>query len=114
MTDGLLENIIHLEKQIQANVAAEQVRAEQWQEHELAALESSLAEARTATKERRGQILAEKKAELLCAGADIEAAAADWCQRLAKLDDAALVDVLKRHLAAVLPGGDYDHPHGQS
>ena len=39
MTDGLLENIIHLEKQIQASVSAEQVRAEQWQERELAALQ---------------------------------------------------------------------------
>ncbi len=114
MTDGLLENIIHLEKQIQANVAAEQVRAGQWQEHELAALESSLAEARAATGEQRAQVLAEEKAELLGEGADIEAAATDWCQRLAKLDDAALAEVLKRHLAGVLPGGDYDHPHGQS
>ena len=44
MADGLLENIIQLEKQIQASVAAEQVRAEQWQERELAALEKELDE----------------------------------------------------------------------
>ena len=114
MTDGLLENIIHLEKQIQAKVAAEQVRAEQWQEHELAALESSLTEARAATEEQREQVLAEEKADLLCEGANLEAAATDWCHRLAKLDDLTLGEVLKRHLADVLPGGDHDHPHGQS
>ena len=114
MTDGLLENIIHLEKQIQANVAAEQVRAGQWQERELAALESSLTEARADTEEQREQALAEKKAQLLCESADLEAAATDWCQRLATLDDATLGEVLKRHLAGVLPGGDHDHPYGQS
>ena len=65
MTDGLLENIIHLEKQIQANVAKEQVRAGQWQERELATLESSLVEARTAIEEQRKQALIKKKAQLL-------------------------------------------------
>jgi len=114
MTDGLLENIIHLEKQIQADMAAEQARAGQWQTQELADLESSLTEARTATEGQREQVLVEKKTELLCEGANLEAATTDWCQRLATLDDATLVEVLKRHLAGVLPGGDHDHPHGQS
>lgn len=113
MTDGLLENIIQLEKQIQANVATEQARAEQWQERELAALENSLVAARSATEERRKKALREKKAELLREGASLEAAAKDWCQRLEKLQDTILEDVLKRHLAGVLPGGDHDHPHGQ-
>ena len=113
MTDGLLEEIIALEKQIQAGVSAEQLRAEQWRERELAALESSLVEARTATEEWRQRTLAEKKAELMREGADLEAAAKAWCRSLEKLDDAVLRDVLKRHLADVLPGGDHDHPHGQ-
>ena len=114
MTDGLLESIIHLEKQIQASVAEEQVRAGQWQERELAALENSLAEARTATEEQRKRALIEKKAQFLREGAVLESAAKDWCQRLEKLDDSTLEEVLKRHLAGVLPGGDHDHPHGQS
>ena len=113
MTDGLLENIIQLEKQIQANVAAEQVRAEQWQKRELAALEISLLAERAATEKRRKQLLSEKKAALLREAAEIEAAAEDWCQRLAILDDTVLEEVLQRHLAGVLPGGDHDHPHGQ-
>jgi urease accessory protein UreE len=114
MTDGLLENIIQLEKQIQANVAAEQARAGEWQERELAALESSLTEARIATEAQREQALAKRKAQLLREGDELEATAADWCGRLANLDDSTLEAVLKRHLAAVLPGGDHDHPHGQS
>lgn len=113
MTDGLLENIIQLEKQIQADVAAEQVRAEQWQKRELAALETALLEERSATEKRRTQLLTEKKAELLREAAGLEAAAEEWCQQLADLDDAILEEILQRHLAGVLPGGDHDHPHGQ-
>ena len=114
MTDGLLENIIQLEKQIQANVAKEQVRAGQWQERELATLESSLVETRTAIEEQCKQALIKKKEQLLCEGADLEAAAKDWCKRLEKLGDSTLKEVLKQHLAGVLPGGDHDHPYGQS
>lgn len=114
MTDGLLENIIHLEKQIQANVVEEQVRAAQWQERELTNLENSLVEARAATEDQRKQALIKKKAELLHEGEDLETAAKDWCQRLENLDASTLEEVLKRHLAEVLPGGDHDHPHGQS
>ena len=44
----------------------------------------------------------------------IKAATDAWCKRLAALDDAILSRVLKRKLAAILPGGDHDHPHGQS
>jgi len=113
MTDGLLENIIQLEKQVQANVAAERARAEQWQKRELAALETSLVAERSATEEQREQVLKEKKAALLREGADLEAAAKDWCQRLETLEETTLENVLKRHLAVVLPGGDHDHPHGQ-
>jgi len=114
MTDGLLENIIHLEKQIQANVAKEQVRAGQWQERELAILESSLVEVRTAIEEQHKQALIKRKAQLHREAAGLEAVATDWCKRLEKLDHSTLEEVLKRHLAGVLPGGDHDHPHGQS
>ena len=113
MTDGLLENIIQLEKRIQTDVAAEQTRANEWQKRELATLQSSFTDTQAAEKERCQQILTEKKAGLLREGAALEADSADWCQRLSSLDNATLRDVLKRHLAAILPGGDHDHPHGQ-
>ena len=114
MTDGLLENIILLEKRIQAEVSVEQARAEAWQERELAALQSSLAAALHAEKERGQQALAGKKAELQREGEALKVAVATWCQRLASLDDKTLSDVLMQHLAGLLPGGDHDHPHGQS
>ncbi len=114
MTDGLLENIIQLEKRIQDGVTAEQARADEWQQRELIAIESSFAAALTTDEERYRQMLAEKKAELQNEGAALEATSSAWFQRLSNLDDATLRDVLKRHLAAILPRGDHDHPHGQS
>lgn len=114
MTDGLLENIIKLEKHIQTEVAAEQTRAEEWRARELACLEDACAEARMIEEARCREFLAEQNTQLEVEGAALEVAASAWCQRLLNLDDESLRDVLRRHLAAVLPGGDYDHPHGQS
>lgn len=114
MTDGLLESIIQLEKRIQAEVAAEQALAEQWQQRELAALEDSFTLAQTAELERSRQMLAKKKAEFQSKGASLESASSAWSRRLTTFDDARLHMALKRHLAAILPGGDHDHPHGQS
>jgi hypothetical protein len=114
MTDGLLENIIQLEKHIQLEVTAERALADEWQQRELAAIESSFATDLNAEEERCRQILAEEKTALQSEGADLEATSSAWCQRLSTLDDLILCDVLKRHLATILPGGDHDHPHGQS
>jgi hypothetical protein len=114
MTDGLLENIIQLEKRIQSEVTAERERANEWQKRELTVVESSYAAALTAEKERSRQKLAEKKVELQSEAAALDATSTAWCQRLSNLDDANLRDVLKRHLAAILPGGDHDHPYGES
>lgn len=114
MTDGLLESIIQLEKRIQAEVAAEQARAEEWQQRELATIADSCALAQTAETERSRQMLAGKKAEFQSKGAALESASSAWSRRLKTLDDATLHKALRRHLAAILPGGDHDHPHGQS
>ena len=114
MTDGLLDNIIELEKRIQTEVTAEQTRAEEWQARELATLMSVCAEAKEIEEARCRELLAEQEEQLKGEGAVLELAASAWSQRLLALNDKVLHDVLKRHLAAILPGGDYDHPHGQS
>ena len=114
MSDGLLENIIQLEKQIQLEVAAERARAEAWQQREQAAIDRSFDSAMTAEELRSKQALVEIRAALQSEGAALEASSAAWCQRLSQLDEVTLREVLKRHLAAILPGGDHDHPDGQS
>lgn len=114
MTDGLLENIIELEKQIQADVAAEQARASEWQERELAELQNLSVTARRSESARRNQVLAEQKDASNRESEALEAAAAEWSQRLINLDEGLLRAVLNNDLAAILPRGDHDHPHGQS
>ena len=113
MTDGLLESIIHLEKRIQADVADEQARACAWQQRELAALEASFAANQTNEEVSYQQQLAKKQVEVEQEGTALEAASSTWCQRLRNLEEATLRELLKRHLAVLLPGGEYDHPHGQ-
>lgn len=113
MTDGLLESIIQLEKRIQVEVAAEQARANEWQQRECDTQQCVFTASRKAEEERYRQELALEKTNLLREGAALEAASSAWCQRLSHLEEATLHDVLKRHLAAILPGGDHDHPYGQ-
>jgi hypothetical protein len=114
MTDGLLDSIIELEKRIQAEVTAERTRAEEWQAREFATLLTESTDARMIEEAHFRETLAEEEAQLIAESAALEATASAWCQRLLALNDEILRDVLKRHLAAMLPGGDYDHPHGQS
>ncbi|MDG5469174.1 hypothetical protein P9J64_12665 [Deltaproteobacteria bacterium IMCC39524] len=114
MTDGLLDNIIELEKRIQAEVSAEQARAKEWQARELSTLLVECADTRKIEEARCRRLFAEQEEQLKGEGTALEEAACAWCQRLLALNDEVLHDVLKRHLAAILPGGDYDHPHGQS
>lgn len=114
MTDELLENIIQLEKQIQTEVAAERAHAEEWQRRELAQMEKDFSDALKSETELSRQKLVEKKAVLQSEGAALEEMSSAWCRRLLELDEATLRNVLKRRLSVILPGGDHDHPHGQS
>jgi hypothetical protein len=114
MTDGLLDNIIELEKRIQAEVTAEKALAEEWQVRELSALQSEGADTRAIEEARCRGLLAKQEEQLKGEGTALVEAASVWCQRLLALNDEVLLDILKRHLAEILPGGDYDHPHGQS
>lgn len=114
MIDELLENIIQLEKRIQSEVTAERIRADEWQQRELNAIEISFAASLAADEEGSRQMLAGKKAELRNEGAALEATSSAWCKRLSELDDTTLRDALKRYLAFIMLGGDHDHPNGQS
>lgn len=112
MTDGLLENIIQLEKQLQAEVADEQVRAQQWQSRELEHLDKSFVAARNLEENRLKTALKAREEEIQHEVEALEAQTEAWSRHLLSLDDATLMEVLKRQLAEILPGGDHDHPHG--
>ncbi|MDT8440178.1 MAG: hypothetical protein RQ723_00780 [Desulfuromonadales bacterium] len=114
MTDGLLAEIILLEKKLQADLAAEEERCRVWRDRELALLDQELAAARQAT-DRSGEASSEQARSV----AREEAAALlrrtkRWCQCLEGLKDADVRDSLSRHLRGVLPEASRDHPHGES
>ena len=93
MSDGLLENIINLEKKIQFEVAAEQARAQKWQERELVSLKNALAESRESELARLNMRLNKEKVALQLESKELEAAASEWCRRLSSLEDTVLRSV---------------------
>ena len=114
MKDGLLDEIIHLEKRIQAEVAAEETRAAAWRDREIAALGAKTARKRAAEEARLERAMTKVRDKLRREAAALESTAAESCRRLESLDDEALRQVLRKHLPSLLPGGDHDHPHGES
>jgi hypothetical protein len=114
MTDGLLVNIIQQEKKIQADTAREKKRAESWQQRELVALQTALADQQRAIETQFEQALSDREKQLLHEGEELETVTRAWCQRLENLDNTELNQTLQTFLAVLLSGGDHDHPHGES
>lgn len=114
MTDGLLAEIILLEKELQASLSAEEQRCRAWRDRELAQLDRALDEAREAADgsgQRRieqARVAAEQEAEELLRRTRL------WCRVVDTLSEKTLRDSLRRHLAEVLPEVSDDHPHGES
>lgn len=64
MNDGLLKNIIQLEQSIQADIAAEQRRAKDWEERELSLLEREHDHARKEFAKQQEERMHAGKAQL--------------------------------------------------
>ena len=114
MADELLSSIIRLENEIQQQLKAEQVRAEQWlsrvrteEQEKFLKISRQLEEAdRSALKEARQRATEESSA--------IGRRETKRCRRLETLEDKELLEVLKRHVTRVLPGRVDDHQDVQS
>ena len=114
MTDGLLEEIIQLEKQIQNELAGEEVRAERWRDRELAGLDAALERARLAAEDGFGESLDAARAAAEAEARQMLQTADAWGRSLSDLDDDTLRHLLAKHLAMIIPEVADDHPHGQS
>lgn len=114
MTDGLLEDIIQWEKQIQQQLAAEEQRVAAWSEQETAALEERLSVARKHAEDDDREALeaaredARREAEARLKEAE------QWCERLQAIDDQTLGEILQRHIEMIMPEAADDHSHGKS
>ena len=114
MTDGLLEEIILLEKQIQQQLATEEERVARWRDRELSALDEILNSARQASLNTHDEALESAREDAEEEARRLVAVAEGWSQALLSLDDESLRRVLVKHLAMIIPEVFDDHPHGQS
>ena len=113
MSDRLLTTIIELEEALQEEVRREAERAGAWRDREYAALAAAATEEhRWLDMQEREQVAAAQQAAAEEAG-HWQAAADTWCARLAALSDPFLKELLRRHLAMVLPETGDDHSHGE-
>ena len=114
MSDGLLEEIILLEKQIQQQLELEEQRVARWQEQELASLDVALKRSQQVLARKVAQELEVTAAQAREDGEDLAQSIEQWCQRLKSLDDQFLRELLTSCLSEVLLEAPDDHPHGQS
>ena len=114
MTDGLLEDIIRWEKQIKQQLATEEQRARSWLEQEQSVLAEDLAAARSTADAGDPEALAKARQDVRREAEALVRAAEKWCNRLRRLDDEALAELLQEHLALIMPETADDHPHGKS
>ncbi|MBW2503677.1 MAG: hypothetical protein JRE16_03805 [Deltaproteobacteria bacterium] len=114
MSDGLLEEIIRLEKQIQQQLIEEERRVEAWQKRELDRLDETLENVHDTT---RSLVESKQEAARKQAGIDGQALVAkeeQWCARLKGFDDQVLREALTHVLPLILPEEHDDHSNGQS
>lgn len=114
MNERLLDDIIALEKSIQAQVDAEEERSRTWRDHELdklaeeeRALQQTLETDFEAALE---QVRNDVEADTVRLQANTEA----YCRRLSELSDTALREALRTVLTRILPEAGNDHADGQS
>jgi glutaredoxin 2 len=114
MTDGLLTNIIQLEKSIQGDIAAELTRAQRWEKRELALLERERTQARKAFAKKQEERMRSEKSQLESEAQTLLRRSKQLCHHLEHIKEDILIQELKKHLQTIVFGGDDDHPHGQS
>ena len=114
MPDGLLEEIILLEKQIQQQLKKEECRVEEWQKRELAGLDDMLERVRDTTRSlvEAKQEATRKQASI--DGQELVAKEEQWCARVKGFDDRVLREALTQVLPLIFPEEHGDHSNGQS
>jgi len=113
MSDGLLQEIIGLEKELQVELGDEEQRSRAWRDRELRLLEAELEAARSRSRTTDQQMI-----DLVRSSAEMEAEkvvqeANAWCQKLVQLEEDRLLAVLRCQLMAIFPETDDDRSHGK-
>jgi len=113
MSDGLLQEIIGLEKDLQAELADEERRSHAWRDRELRILEEKLEEVRSRCCANDQQLIDQVRSRAEVEAESTIEAAKTWCLKLSQLEEDRLLTVLRCHLAAVFPETNDDRSHGK-
>jgi len=114
MSDGILKDVLELEKQIEIELSREQDRAEAWYTRACQLVDEEL----SCTQEDDTHSTELQSIEAVCTARSVAAEELRRERRLAKalaaLADEALLPLLDQQLKAVLTGRDHDCPDDQS
>ena len=113
MGDHLLNAIITLEKELQAQVQKEAARASAWRERQFAELAGEDQEFHAALATARSKQLEAARQVAVAKGEEQLAATRSWCARLERLPDEVCLAQLQPLLRRLLPEAGDDNPHGQ-
>lgn len=104
MTQATINEIIALEKELQARIKAEEEKIGQWLAAEEAGIGEELALGLAAWDRRRGEEEERVRRRVEAEAAAILATAERECARCLQLSQAKLEDHARRHLRKILPG----------
>ncbi|PLX73975.1 MAG: hypothetical protein C0614_12300 [Desulfuromonas sp.] len=113
MSDGLLQEIIGLEKELQAELADEERRSLAWRDRELLILEEELEVARSRCCANDQQMIDRVRATAEAEAKSTVEAAKAWCQKVVCLEEDRLLAALRSHLVVVFPETNDDRSHGK-
>lgn len=113
MSDGLLQEIISLEKELQAELGDEEQRSQAWSDRELSILEAELETARSRCRANDQQMIDQVRSSAETEAEKVVQAAKAWCQKLVQLEEDRLLPVLRCQLMAIFPETNDDRSHGE-
>jgi len=104
MDTDILGEVIKVEKEIQANLEQERVKAREWLEKKKLELQRELENAQQVIQEARSEHLDALQQEAEAAGAATLKRAEQDAHRLTQLSDDTLMRIIEKHLRSIVPG----------
>ena len=114
MSDGMLHDILEVERRIEEQLAKERVRVEEWLAAQKAEIDKLTEQAQREAAAAACQVGAGRCQNARNDGAARIREMRQQVRKLKSLSDAVLRQTLQRHLSLVTGGVHHDHPDGQN
>ncbi len=114
MSDGMLHDILEVERRIEEQLAQERMRAEEWLAAQKDEIDQQTEQALREAASTACQVGAGRCQNARNAGAARIREMRQQARKLRSLSDAMLRQTLQRHLSLITGGVHHDHPDGQN